>query len=137
MQNCLFFTTSKLNRILVKWAEEEFSPTGLAPSSAFAVMVLNDRPGMNMGELAEILHLDPSTMTRFIASLEQKGLVERIRNGRFSKIATTKAGQSMHANLSAGWARVWKRYTDILGIEVGNGLAGRLHAAALNLEKKV
>lgn len=134
LNHCLFFTTGKLNRLLAKWAEQEFALTGLPPSGAFAVMVLCDRPGMSQTELAGILHLDPSTLTRFMDRLEEMGLVKRRKEGRMTMLEPTPKGRDLWPALDAGWKRIWKKYTDVLGTETGNDLAARIHQAALKLE---
>ncbi len=135
LNHCLFFTTGKLDRILTRWAQEEFASTGLAPSAAFAVMVINDRPGMNQNELAGILHLDPSTLTRFVDKLEIKNLIVRRKEGRMTYLDTTSKGLALHRELADGWKRVWKKYSDLLGMDLGNDLASRIHQAGLKLEE--
>lgn len=134
LHQCLFFTTGRLDRILTKWAEEEFAFSGLAPSAAFGVMVLNDRPGMNQNELSGILHLDPSTLTRFVDKLEARGLVTRRKEGRMTYLEPTASGKILQPELAAGWKRIWERYTKFLGIEEGNSLAAMIHSAGQILE---
>lgn len=134
LNHCLFFTTGKLNRLLAKWAEQEFAFSNLPSSGAFAVMVLCDRPGMTQSELAGILHLDPSTLTRFLDRLEELKLVKRRKEGRMTMLEPTPEGRNLQPALEAGWKRIWRRYTEVLGVDVGNDLAARIHQAAVELE---
>ena len=128
---CLYFTTAKLDRLLTRWAEEAFAASGLSPNHAFAVMLVNDRPGMNQTDLSNILNLSPSTLTRFIDKLEFKGWMRRTQDGRQTLLHPTAKGKENHAKLAEGWAVFWRRYTEVLGVDEGNSLAARLHEAAV------
>lgn len=134
LNGCLFFTTAKLDRLLTRWAEEAFGGSGLSPHQAFAVMLVDDRPGMTTGELASVLALSPSTLTRFIDKLEALGLVSRSQEGRLTLLHPTAKGHDLHPTLSLGWQTFWQRYTGILGSDEGNGLAAQLNAVAGTLQ---
>lgn len=66
MKECLYFTANRLGRIITKMAEDEFAVSGLSPTYAFLLMAVYEREGISQKELCEILHLQPSTITRFI-----------------------------------------------------------------------
>ena len=57
LHNCLYFTGNSLARVITRMAEEDFRVTGLSPSLAFLVMLVNDSPGIGQKELCEPLHL--------------------------------------------------------------------------------
>lgn len=59
--HCLFFSTNALARALTRVVEDAFAPTGLAPSSAFTMMTVKRRPGIQPSEIATIMRLSPST----------------------------------------------------------------------------
>jgi DNA-binding MarR family transcriptional regulator len=134
LNGCLFFTTAKLDRLLTRWAEEAFGGSGLSPHQAFAVMLVDDRPGITTGELASVLALSPSTLTRFIDKLEALGLVSRSQDGRQTLLQPTAKGHDLHPTLSSGWQSFWLRYTGVLGTDEGNGLAAQLNTVAGNLQ---
>ena len=69
---CLYHSANALARIITKMADEEFSAVSLAPSYAFVVMTVNKNPGILAGELAEIMMLTPSTVTRLVEKLETR-----------------------------------------------------------------
>ena len=69
LHNCLYFTANSLSRVITRMADDEFRRTGLSPSHAFLMMLVNDNPGIGQKELCEQLHLAPSTVTRFIDAL--------------------------------------------------------------------
>ena len=91
LHNCLYFTANSLARVITRMAEEEFRRTGLSPSHAFLMMLVNDNPGIGQKELCEQLHLAPSTVTRFIDSLVHRGYLARKSDGKVSRVYATEA----------------------------------------------
>jgi DNA-binding MarR family transcriptional regulator len=87
---CLYFASNALARNITRLAEEAYAPTGLAPSHAMLLMAVIDQPGINPTEIAEIMLLKPSTVTRLVEKLEQKGLATRQSNGKFTEITPPK-----------------------------------------------
>lgn len=60
------------------------------------------RPAPLMGELAEKLYCDPSTVTFLVGKLEDRGLVERRpseRDGRAKVVITTESGRRLREEL--------------------------------------
>ena len=62
-------------------AEEAFAKTGLSPSYAFLVMIVEEQPGITLKSLSEKLHLAPSTCTRLVDKLVNREIVERKQEG--------------------------------------------------------
>jgi DNA-binding MarR family transcriptional regulator len=114
-QNCLYFTTSTLTRAITKMAEEEFKTTGLSPTYAFLLMVLKDKPCISQKELGQILHMAPSTITRFIEKLEYSGYVTSKSEGKLSLIDITPKGAELMVSIDQAWGKLHKRYDEILG----------------------
>lgn len=50
---------------------------GVTGPQRLVLRLLAERPGMTASELAELLHLDPSTLTGIVRRLERGGLVRR------------------------------------------------------------
>ncbi len=129
LQSCLYFATSNLSRNLMRLAEEEFAVTGLSPSHAFILMTVNERPGIAPSELAEMLHLAPSTVTRFIDTLEYKGLLSRQFLGKTSQIFATESGLMLQTHLKSAWEKLYQRLSDILGQEFSEQLMHLINEA--------
>jgi len=113
----------------MRLAEEEFSITGLSPSHAFILMTVNERPGIAPSELAEMLHLAPSTVTRFIDTLEYKGLLSRQFLGKTSQIFATESGLMLQTHLKSAWEKLYQRLSDILGQEFSEQLMHLINEA--------
>ena len=59
---------------------------------------------LRQGALAELVHADPSTVSRHVASLIEQGLVQRIADetdGRASRLVVTDAGRTAMAQVRA------------------------------------
>ncbi len=127
--SCLFYSVNALTRLVSRIADEEFAETGLAPSHAMLVIMVNDRPGIQPSELAGMMQLAPSTVTRFVDKMEQQGLVLRTVDGKHSYLLPTQAGKKIDADLRLAQSRLNGRLQEILGAEVIKELTATLWQA--------
>lgn len=114
LDNCLFFSTVKLARELSKKADEAFAKTGLSPSHAMLLHIINDKGGVQQKAIGELLHLTPSTITRLIEKLEKKGYVVKQSEGKNIFLSATHEGQAMQEVLSAAFNQLHAVYENIL-----------------------
>ena len=114
LESCLFFSTVKLARELSKVADEAFAKTGLSPSHAMLLYIINDKGGVQQKAIGETLHLTPSTITRLIEKLEQKGYVAKQSEGKTVFLGTSEAGQAMQTALSEAFNQLHAVYENIL-----------------------
>jgi DNA-binding MarR family transcriptional regulator len=117
-------------------AEEEFAKTGVSPTYGFLLMTVNEKPGISQNEICEILHIAPSTLTRFIDKLEVKGFVTRRSEGKNSFIYSTEKGKEHQKEIEKAWLSLYNRYSEILGYEEGDRLSKLVDDAVNKLEKK-
>ncbi len=136
LDNCLYFTVNKLSRVLTKMAEDSFKKTGLSPTHAFLMMLVNEKPGLTQTEVAESLHMMPSTITRFVDKLVVKGLIERKVNGKNSLIFLTDAGEEIQDEIKRAWKDLFDRYAAILGVEAAKSLTKLTNESSLLLEQE-
>ena len=135
LHNCLYFTANSLARQIGQLAEEEFRYTGLSPSHAFLVMVVNERPGITQKELSEALNLAPSTVARLVDSLQLKqGAVERRTVGKSARIYPTEKGKEMQDLIAKCWSSLFQRYTEILGEKTARTLTRAVDQACEKLK---
>lgn len=133
-KECLYFTANRLGRVITKMAEEAFAVSGLSPTSAFLLMAVYEKDGISQKELGQILHLQPSTVTRLIEKLAAKSLLYNRTDGRLSLIYVTEKGKALETVIHECWDRLREQYGEILGNE-GDDLSLRLYDASNRLEK--
>jgi MarR family transcriptional regulator, organic hydroperoxide resistance regulator len=101
--DCLYFVSNKLARLVSELADASFGETGLSPSYAFLMMIVLDYPGITPNDVAVKLDLAPSTITRFLDRLEKEKLVKRTSEKRNVFIYPTKKGISMKKVIEESW----------------------------------
>ena len=132
---CLFFSSNALARVITRMAEEEFAITGLAPSYAFLIMTVLEKPGIQPNEISREMQLTPSTITRLIEKLEHKGYLERKISGKFTAVYPTDKAEPMVIKVKEAWMNLYKRYSAILGEEEGKTLTKLIIDASKKLEE--
>ena len=133
LHNCLYFTANSLARVITRMAEEAFRRTGLSPAHAFLIMVVNDNPGIGQKEICGQLQLAPSTVTRFIDALVNKGFVIRQVDGKASRIYPTPAGENLQEPIADAWKSLHDRYARVLGSREGDELTVMIDEASRKL----
>lgn len=131
--SCLYYSANALARMMTRLADEAFSVTGLSPSYAFVLMIVNDHPGIQPGDVAQKMLLTPSTVTRLVDKLEHKGYLGRTAEGRTSLIAPTEKSLQLQPKLKAAWKDLYDRYVAILGEEESRKLTALSYEASLKL----
>ena len=117
LSECLYFNSLKVNRLLNKIAEEEYKITGLSPTYAFAVTIINRKNEISATELSEYLFMAPSTITRFVDKLIVKGLAERKMKGKNSFVYPTEKSKALQKKIEESWENVSNIYEEKLGKE--------------------
>jgi MarR family transcriptional regulator, organic hydroperoxide resistance regulator len=72
---------------------------GLTAPQRLAVRFVGRQPSLTPGQLAELLHLDPGTVSGIVKRLESSGLVTRVRSGgdtRRMHLTLTSKGQTVN-----------------------------------------
>lgn len=132
--NCLYFSAGSLARNLTRLAEDAFAKTGLSPSHAFSLLAILKQPGISPSQVAKELHMTPSTITRFLDKLEQKGFINRELEGKSYSLFGTDKGLSRQSELEAAWQQLLKNYNDLLGADLAATLASQIYDASVKLQ---
>ena len=130
---CLYYSSNALSRIMTKLADEAFAPIGLAPSYAFMLMSVNQKPGIQPMELSDHMQLTPSTVTRLIEKLEAKGLANRKSLGRATEVYPTEKSLALQPLIQSSWKSLKERYTEILGEDLTKRLTTDVYEASQKL----
>ena len=117
-EKCIYFNTNALARQINKVWDDAFRPYGLSPAHAYVLRVVLDQPGTSMTQIAEILELAPSTVTRFIESLMNKNLLTRISDNndkRSTKIHPTDSAKKIHRQLEQTGKALYVKMNTLIG----------------------
>lgn len=115
VNSCLYFTISKLFRVINKVAEDSFSDLGICPTHAFLMLILEDKQrGMSVNEISDALTIAPSTVTRFVDKLIVKKYVERVKIGKQSFTKLTRTGKNTMPKIYGCWDILFKNVEDLI-----------------------
>lgn len=136
LNECLFFSVKKIERMLNKQADEAFKKTGLAPTYGFILLILKEKDGIPQKDIAQMLYSAPSTIARFVEKLEYKGYVKTVSDGRLSLVYLTDQGRKFNKEVEHSWNELHQAYEAILGHEASEQLSKYLNEATDKLQKK-
>ena len=117
---CLYFNTTALARVLEREWTKAFKPFGLTPSQGFMLRLVLDQPGLLQGELARQMVIQRPTATRALDGLQKLGLVERhgtANDARGLAIFPTSEARAMQQPLNAASGEVTRRLKKELGMD--------------------
>lgn len=134
LSECLYFSSNKFARTITKLAEDEFKITGLSPTYAFAVTVINKAEGIAAKRLAEYLDMAPSTITRFVDKLVTKGLAKRVIDGKNSFVHPTPDSIELQKSIDEAWTSLHNTCIEKLGAEKEKSLLGLMNEASEKLK---
>jgi DNA-binding MarR family transcriptional regulator len=134
LKECLYFTAARLSRVVTKIVDDEFARSGISPTSAFLLLAVIEEEGISQKKLGEILHHQPSTVTRLIEKLVIKGLLYNRVEGRMSLIYATDKGKALEATIHECWNSLRVRLNEILGEQEGDELSLHLYKVSDQLE---
>ncbi|KAA3658767.1 MAG: MarR family transcriptional regulator [Calditrichaeota bacterium] len=133
--NCLYYSANALARLMTKMAEEEFTIVQLAPSHAFLLMTVNQKPGIQPKEISKIMKLKPSTVTRLIEKMEFKGYLERKSIGKTTEVFPSKSCTELDSKIKEAWRNLLNRYTKLIGEKESRRLTEDVYEAILKLQE--
>ena len=90
-------------------AEELLTEIGLHVGQEMLLAALQDNDGMTQSDLAELLMIQPSTVTNSLRRLERDGIVGRAADSedqRITRVHMTDKAQSMMESVGCQWAKL-------------------------------
>ena len=109
---------------------ESWKVVELSPSHAYLLMLVIESPGVQPSCLAEELQLTPSTITRLIEKLEEKELVVRRIDGKWTNVFPTEKGLEIQPKLRECLTEFYQIYCDKLGKEESDLLVQSINRIA-------
>lgn len=110
-------------------AEESLQKVGMTPTYAF---ILAEEDGRLQKDIAQILYIAPSTLTRLVEKLVYKGYVTTLTEGRTRKVYLTVNGRELLPDIREAWDNLHARYKAILGDDYADDLTSIIN---INSEK--
>lgn len=135
LNNNLFFLSAAFARKLTREADEAFASMGLSSSHALLLLLIQQEPEIQPGQLAEKLYLKPSTITRLVQKLERQALVRKESSGRAAFIVCTDKGLKIANKIAVTWRELNNVKRDELGSRYAEVLSEMVSNALDELEK--
>lgn len=130
---CLFFTSGALARTLDRSAREHFGAVELSPTQGFILIAVRSAPGISVSDLAAMLVLDQSTVTKTLDKMVLKGLVQREAFGRTVRVFLSGRGERLEADAKAAWKKTQLAYQAV----VGEGTVKHLSASLVQAQQQL
>lgn len=114
-ERCLYFNLNALVRKVDRIWTQAFKEAGLSPAHAYLIRLVLTEPDITQSAIADELHLEKSTVTRFIDALEEKGYLRRNREGREARILPTAAARRLETALNTQADALYAQMTGAIG----------------------
>ena len=132
-ERCLYFNVNALARAVNRIWDDAFKELGLSPAHAYLLRLVLASPGISHKAIAAELRLEKSTITRFVDSLQEKGLVKRSRQGaadnREQRVFPSEKARKMREALEAHGDALYDRMRDRLGDAAMKAIVSELREA--------
>lgn len=118
-KHCTDFKAKRLSRLLSRHYDTELAKAGLKTTQFTLLSHLVLLGAMTQGELAQKMGLEPSTLTRNLKLLMDKGWVTQAlgSDGRVRLVSITAAGEAKQQEADQFWKLAQKTINSILGKE--------------------
>jgi DNA-binding MarR family transcriptional regulator len=104
---CLCLHIQRAARVLARHFDDVFRPLEVT-SGQYSLMMSLNRPAPSMGDTADFLAMDRTTLTAALKPLERRGLVRVVADGkdrRIRRLSLTPAGNALLAKAYALWRK--------------------------------
>lgn len=131
---CLCFRARRVSRALTRMYDEALRPLGIAATQLTLLNAVAMTRGQGtVSQLADILAMDQTTLSRALRPLEKAGLVqtERLAEDRRMRVARlTPAGEQAVDDALPLWTQAHERVVAALGADAAAELLERFDAAS-------
>lgn len=131
---CLCFRARRVSRALTRLYDEELRPLGIQATqlTLLNAVSIGGPTGAPMGRLADVLAMDPTTLSRNLKPLEREGLLEIVRSSEDRRVRLarlTDQGRRMLSLALPHWERAHRTVVAALGPEAALSLRAGFDAA--------
>jgi DNA-binding MarR family transcriptional regulator len=121
---CMCANVRRASRVLTQLYDEAMRPLGLR-TTQFSILQALSLTGVKLlGDLAEFLGVDSTTLTRAVQLLQKRGWV-KVRKGKDRRerwLSLSNSGEAELARLQPAWEAVQKEVHSLLGKKRWNAL---------------
>src|SRR5258705_3809869 len=123
--DCMCAGFRRTSRALTQLYEGTLRPLGLRASQFTILQVLERAGEVSQGQVAEILAMDSTTLTRTLKIMLQQGWIaeRRGKDRRERLLRLSKAGEALLGRAQPAWDKVQARLRRKLGEQTWNDLA--------------
>ena len=116
---CSNMKLRRLTRLVSRHYDSHLARCGLKTTQYSLLVVISDQGPLRQGELARLLSLDASTLTRNLRPLVDAGLlaVDAGRDARSRLVSITPAGRDLRAQARQHWKRAQLAFNGVVGLE--------------------
>ncbi len=134
---CVGFNTRRATRLVTQYYDRILAPTGLRSTQYSLLSVLSLMEDLLMQDLALVLAMDRTTLTRNLNPLLKKGLIKiSIGNDRRTHpVKITPKGKLALENAHPFWEQAQSYIIDHLGISNWHRIMGDLHKISMIIEQ--
>ncbi|BAY23877.1 MarR family transcriptional regulator [Calothrix sp. NIES-2100] len=125
---CACFNIRKASRVMTQHFDEVLKPSGLLVTQFTILAAVAIAKSATINELAEMLVMDRTTLTRNLKPLEREGWLksEPGQDQRTRIIALTEAGEAVLAKALPLWKQAQSMVEEVLGQQRWNTLLAHL-----------
>lgn len=130
---CLCAMIRKAGRILTRQYDHYLKPSGLKITQFSMLANIDRNPGITVSELAKLLLMDQTTVTRNLRVLEKSGYIHmepEVTDHRTKRIQVADLGMSKMDEARPLWEKAQLEMERILGRESIEGLLGSFRKIA-------
>lgn len=121
---CACANLRRADRVVTQFYDASLRPAGLRATQFTLLQALHLAPGLSQRQLAELLEIDSTTLTRTLAPLRHKGWL-RAGTGddrRELRLALTASGKRQYARALPYWQKAQRGLERALGKQNWNSL---------------
>ncbi len=113
-------------RVITRMYDAALRPSGLGAAQFTLLQALNTEPGMSQKQLARLLEIDSTTLTRTLAPLRRAGWLRSTagEDRRELRLELSAAGRRAYLRAVPYWERAQAEFVRALGQENWNRLMG-------------
>jgi DNA-binding MarR family transcriptional regulator len=122
--SCACANLRRAARVITRLYDAALRPSGLSVAQFTLLQALNTAPGMSQKQLAVLLEIDSTTLTRTLQPLRRAGWLRSTAGDdrREVHLALTVAGKSTYRRALPYWERAQGEFVRALGTESWNRL---------------